>query len=180
MQRKTLRSATLLVALALMLSFIGAIPASAGLGPNANPDPVQTFYVTLPEGDALTVLSTINSAAVTPTSTYFSVAVASNATWVYYDHWEDGYETDIANPVQPTTQIWGNGKAADGCAPNKSGTPVVCTDANDVLNAGDVVVPYNAVPVPVSQTGAASKYVLDTFSSQSYSNNNGNVNWAGN
>lgn len=179
MQRKTLRSATLLVALALMLSFIGAIPASAGLGPNANPDPVQTFYVTLPEGDALTVLSTINNAAVTPTYTYFSVAVAADATWVYYDHWEDGYETDIANPVQPTTQIWGNGKAADGCAPNKSGTPVVCTDANDVLNAGDVVVPYNAVPVPVSQTGAGSKYVLDEFSSRDYNKNDGNVNWAG-
>ncbi|QLQ05705.1 MAG: IgGFc-binding protein [Anaerolineae bacterium] len=56
---------------------------------------------------------------------------------------------------------------------------MVCTDANDVLNAGDVVVPYNAVPVPVSLTGVASKYVLDTFNSQSYSNNNGNVNWAG-
>ncbi|QLQ05704.1 MAG: hypothetical protein HZY76_06220 [Anaerolineae bacterium] len=84
---------------------------------------MQTFYVTLPEGDALTVLSTINNAAVTPTYTYFSVAVASNATWVYYDHFEDGYETDIANPVQPTTQIWGNGKAADGCAPTSRARP---------------------------------------------------------
>ncbi len=178
MQRRVFRSATLVVALALMLSFIGAIPASAGLGPNANPDPVQTFYVTLPEGDALSVLSTINSNAVTPTYTYFSVAVAADGTWVYYDHWEDGYEADIANPVQASTQIWGNGNAADGCAPNKSGTPVNCTDADDVLNAGDVVVPYNAVPVPVSQSGVATKYVLDNFGSQSYSNNDGNVNWA--
>lgn len=179
MSVRVLQSISLVAVLALLLGFIGATPASAGLGPNANPDPVQFYYVSLPEGDALTVLSTINNAAVTPTYTYFSVAVAADATWVYYDHWEDGYETDIANPVQPTTQIWGNGKAADGCAPNKSGTPVVCTDANDVLNAGDVVVPYNAVPVPVSQTGAGSKYVLDEFSSRNYNKNDGNVNWAG-
>lgn len=151
--RKFLHSTLALVMTAAMLlspalSPVQAAPLAQPIAPMANPDPVQTFYVTLPEGDALTVLSAIHSAAVSPTYTYFSIAVAADDTWVYYDHWEDGYEADIANPTQPTTQIWGNGKAADGCAPNKSGVPVTCTDANDVLNAGDVIVPYNAVPIP--------------------------------
>ncbi len=179
MSVRVLQSISLVAVLALLLGFIGATPASAGLGPNANPDPVQFYYVSLPEGDALTVLKAVNNAAVTPTHTYFSISIASGGTWVYYDHFEDGYEADITNPTDDTTEIWGNGIAADGCAPNKSGVPVDCTDANDVLNAGDVIVPYNAVPIPVPSTVSARKYVLDEFGSRNYSNNNGNVNWAG-
>jgi len=74
-------------------------------------------------------------------------------------------------------QIWGNGNKADGCAPNKSGVGFACTDDNDVLNAGDVIVPYNAVPVP--REPAAQKYVLDQFSSRIYSRNDGDTQWNG-
>jgi uncharacterized repeat protein (TIGR01451 family) len=120
-----------------------------------NPAPVQLFYVTLPEADGLTVLSTINGAAVTPMWTYFSIAVGVSGTYVYYDQWENGYDPDIANPANlysignpGGTQIWGNGLAADGCPPNKAGVALSCTDANDVLNAGDVIVPFNSIPIP--------------------------------
>ncbi|HNR97058.1 MAG TPA: hypothetical protein PKH89_08840, partial [Anaerolineae bacterium] len=148
-----------------------------------NPEAVQLYYVTLPEGDALTVLSTVNSAAVSPIYDYYAIAVAVSNTYIYYDQWENGYVTDLANPTpaeiyHATTnpggvQIWGNGNAADGCAPNIRGVPLTCTDANDVLHAGDVIVPYNAVPV-------TTWYAYDQFGTVAYNNNNGNLNWATN
>ncbi len=36
---------------------------------------------------------------------------------IVYDHWEDGYETDITVPIQSTTQIWGDGILTNGVAP---------------------------------------------------------------
>ena len=46
------------------------------------------------------------------------------------------------------TQIWGNGNALDGCPPNKMGVPLTCTNGNDVLNGGDVIVLENDVTLP--------------------------------
>lgn len=124
----------------------------------ANPAPVQTFYVTLPEADALTVLYSINPDARSPIVTYFSIAVGVSGTRVYYDQWENGYDSDIANPANlwsstnpGGTQIWGNGLASDGCAPNKNGADISCTDANDAFVAGDVIIPSSQVVVPRNQ-----------------------------
>jgi len=33
---------------------------------------------------------------------------------IYYDHWEDGYEADLLNPVQPTTEVYGDGDTSNG------------------------------------------------------------------
>jgi len=44
---------------------------------------------------------------------------------IYYDHWEDGYEANLLNPVQPTTEVYGDGDLSNG------GT------GNDILLAGD-------------------------------------------
>jgi uncharacterized repeat protein (TIGR01451 family) len=136
----------------------GALPTVAPVPVDAqtsNPAPVQMFYVTLPEADALTVFDAVNSDAGSPIVTYFSIAVGANGTYVYYDQWENGYDSDIANPTDlysagnpDGVQIWGNSKAEDGCAPNKNGAAITCTNANDVLNAGDVVIPSSNVPVP--------------------------------
>ncbi len=177
-----------------LLIYLLAISIPASMVPLAmtvlaqtnNPAPVQLFYVTLPEQDGLTVLDTINGAANSPMYTYFSIAIGVDGTYVYYDQWEDGYAADIANPspaeiynavTNPDgVQIWGNGKASDGVAPNIAGVPVVPTDANDVLLAGDVIIPYNAVPVP--RVIAAQNYVLDNFGNTAYNNNDGNTNWS--
>lgn len=141
------------VVIALVIATIPPTPALA-----ANPAPVQIFYVTLPEFDGLTVLRTINSDASSPITTYFSIAISASGTDVYYDQWEDGYAADIANPTAGEiydsaanpdgVQIWGNGQAADGCVPNKVGVAVTCADVNDVLNAGDVIILNNTVPIP--------------------------------
>lgn len=61
---------------------------------------------------------------------------------IYYDHWEDGYEPDIHNPVQPSTEIYGNTGSATG-----------------ILDAGDVITLdsdggadiHDFVPVPRGQ-----------------------------
>ena len=36
---------------------------------------------------------------------------------IYFDHWEDGYESNIAQPVQSTSRIWGDGILSNGVAP---------------------------------------------------------------
>lgn len=164
-----------LVALAMLLSFSGAASA-------ANPDPVLTFYMPLPEGDALAALRAINTEAVSPVYDYSSIAIAVSGTYVYYDQWENGYDSDIANPTNlysssnlGGTQVWGNKIAADGCAPNINGVPFTCTDGADYLNAGDVIIPYNSVAV-TPQCNA--NVVRDEFSTVAYNNNDGTNNWA--
>jgi hypothetical protein len=63
-----------------------------------------------------------------------------NGTIIVIDHWEDGYEADIAAiasggaPTQTTTRIYGDGDVSNGAAPG------VTLDANDVLTQGQVVV----------------------------------------
>ena len=165
-----------------------ASPTGEGWGIDAVGDPpAQIYYVTLPEDNALTALSTINSDAVSPMYTYFSIAIGVDGSYIYYDQWEDGsYDADIANPggnvynasTNPDgTQIWGDGVAANGCAPNIEGVPFTCTDANDLLDAGDVVIPYNSFAVP--RVATPQTFVLDQFTTVAYNNNNGNVNWNG-
>ena len=53
----------------------------------------------------------------------FSIIVTGNGTVIYYDQWEDGYETDLSNPTQPTTQIWGDGNDAHGIPPGFAHNP---------------------------------------------------------
>ena len=118
MQRQVFRIINLVIALIMAFGIVWTVPAVAQDLPTVNPAPVQTFYVTLPEDQALTVLDAINSAANSPTYTYFSIAVGADNALVYYDQWENGYDSDIANPTDlysasnlDGTQIWGNGEA---------------------------------------------------------------------
>ena len=168
-----------------LLLLLGALPVLNPMPAHAFPSPVQIYYVTLPETDGLDALDSIATAAISPMWTYFSIAIALDGTYVYYDQWEDGYADDIANPTLAEiysasnldgVQVWGNGEDSDGCAPNIAGTPVTCTDANDVLNAGDIIIPYNSVDVP--RLAAAQAYVLDQFATVAYNNQNGNANWS--
>ena len=79
-----------------------------------------------------------------------AITISNDQTWIWYDHWEDGFELDVTNPNRlPTTQIWGDGNAANGCAP----TIVNCTNALDRLMAGDSIVFQRTVTTPrVSST----------------------------
>ncbi|MBK8564662.1 MAG: hypothetical protein IPN76_15340 [Saprospiraceae bacterium] len=68
-----------------------------------------------------------------------SISATENGTLLYYDHWEDGYEANIFNPTQSTTQIWGDGNIANGKPPGF---------ATDQLNAGNVMALDNTIPIP--------------------------------
>jgi len=184
MKRLMHYSITGIIVLALLLS--GTLSAVSPVEAAANPAPVQLYYVTLPEIDGLRVLSGIHSAAIPPMYTYFSISIPVDGTFIYYDQWENGYALDIANPTPAEiysagniggVQIWGNGRAADGCAPNINGVPFTCTDAADVLHAGDVIIPNNAIPLP---PGPPIYNVLDRFNTVAYNNQDGNANWTSN
>lgn len=63
-------------------------------------------------------------------------ATASAANQViYYDHWEDGFEADLLNPVQASTMVIGDGNPANGDACDFNAA--AC--GTDLLNQGDFV-----------------------------------------
>jgi large repetitive protein len=94
-----------------------------------NPPPTQLFYVPFPEDNQLAGFSGINSVAVDPLAVFVTFSAATDNTVIYYDHWEDGYEKDITNPVQPTTLVFGDGNPANGYPPG---------NAADLIPAGTV------------------------------------------
>jgi uncharacterized repeat protein (TIGR01451 family) len=71
------------------------------------------------------------------------MATIGDGTVIYYDHWEDGFEADISNPTQTTTEIWGDDNKSNGLPP---GFP------DDNINAGDVIVLDNQVDANTLQS----------------------------
>jgi hypothetical protein len=105
----------------------GFLSVSAARG--ANPPPTQLFYVPFPEDQQLAGFSGVNTAAVDPLAVFVTFSAATDNTVIYYDHWEDGYERDITNPVQSTTLVFGDGNPANGYPPGNAG---------DLIPAGTV------------------------------------------
>jgi hypothetical protein len=82
-----------------------------------------------------------------PVVTMLSVTISTDNTVVWYDHWEDGFDVDVASkttPLAAKTEVWGDGNSANGCAPIPG---LACTNANDVLKAGTAIVIQNEVPI---------------------------------
>jgi hypothetical protein len=114
------------------------------------------FFVPLPEQVFFDkTFRSISTDAIAPVNTLISVTISANGTLIYWDHWEDGYENLLSSTFQSTTEIWGDGNAANGCAPPLTGK--LCTDAKDKLYAGQAIVIQNDVPLP----RVASKIVYD-------------------
>ena len=107
--------------------------------------PIQTFYIPYPEEQVHESLVNLNTRILNGfenSDTVVSIVSISSGfggTILVYDQHEDGYEADITNPIQATTEIWGDGDLANGVAP---GFP------DDLLDAGDIVVLDNHVDVP--------------------------------
>ena len=97
---------------------------------------VQTYFIPLPEEELFASFQKISTTSAGPITTLISVAIAVDKTIIYWDHWEDGYEPDPANPVQPSTEIWGTG----------SGT-------RPTLLSGNTIVLENTVPVSGNRSG---------------------------
>ena len=116
-----------------------------------NPPPVQTFYIPIPENHFLQSLKTIVSNStvgaeykpVDPMYNYISVSVFSDNTLIYYDHWENGFDASVQEPLNRYaatnlggTQIWGDNNPTNGMPPGF---------ASDVLNYGSVILLENSV-----------------------------------
>ncbi|QXP62537.1 tandem-95 repeat protein [Polaribacter sp. HaHaR_3_91] len=83
----------------------------------------KTFYLPFPEDSNMLRESLISAASTNYMNstnhvrTILSIKFPYPNTTLTYDHWEDGYETDINIPSQSTTQTWGDGDLTNGAAP---------------------------------------------------------------
>ncbi|HMP74159.1 MAG TPA: Ig-like domain-containing protein, partial [Kiritimatiellia bacterium] len=95
----------------------------------------KTFYLPFPENATQLRKALISAASANNLSdqvrTVVSIAVPYPGTVITWDHWEDGYESDITIPSQSTTQVWGDGDPSNGFAP---GFP------DDILPPGAIIV----------------------------------------
>lgn len=102
-----------------------------------------TYYIPLPEQElrsTLKVFTDVQRRGISSSMrTVISIVPNADNAVIYYDHWEDGYELDIKNPTQSTTQIWGDGNNSNGKPPGF---------ANDIVNSGNAINLDNTVPLP--------------------------------
>ncbi|RMD74349.1 MAG: hypothetical protein D6818_03330, partial [Bacteroidetes bacterium] len=103
---------------------------------------VQEYFVPFPEDQIKTALTKVfpgknacnlNGTVLEVSDPIFSVVSISayiDSTIIYFDHWEDGFEAEPADPQQPTTQIWGDGNPLNGVPP---GIP------SDIILAGNTI-----------------------------------------
>ncbi len=121
-------------AAALLFGLLAALPAQAVYM-------VYEFYLPMPEAQVRTSLLTLQSGTGATVDAVTSIVVTGTGTVIHYDQWEDGYEVDINNPVQPTTQIWGDGNDTNGKPPSYVNDPAG-------LQRGSVISLRNLVPLP--------------------------------
>jgi uncharacterized repeat protein (TIGR01451 family) len=95
----------------------------------------------MPEQQIYTSLNTVQAGISTTQNSIYSIVVTGDGTVIYYDQWEDGYETDLAHPAQASTQIWGDGNDANGIPPGFAHDPAS-------IPAGTVITLTNSVPLP--------------------------------
>ncbi len=79
------------------------------------------FYIPAPEKDLKTAFSIADCHTLgTPTDTFrtiISLKCPYPGVVIFYDQWEDGYESNILDPQQTTTEVWGDGDIYNGVAP---------------------------------------------------------------
>lgn len=138
--------AGMLLALAWLFPNLAGWGNSTAIAQSVPTTPIQHFYIPLPESQVRTSLRVIYSSTGSTLESVTSIGVTADNTILYYDHWEDGYEADIANPTNTSTQIWGDGDPSNGDACDFVAVASLCT--NDVLSAGAVIVLRNQVGLP--------------------------------
>ena len=97
------------------------------------------YFLPFSENEARIALdsSTFNALASNNIRTIISLKIPYPGMVIRWDHWEDGYETNIQNPTQSTTLVWGDGDIYNGIAP---GYPT------DIIPAGGNIVLDNTIP----------------------------------
>lgn len=114
------------------------------------------FFVPLPENEAMDFLEDINSSNGDSTQVYIGLSVSTDAV-VVYDHWEDGYESNIKAPTQSSTRIWGDGDLSNGIAP---GFPTDLLDAGKAIILSNKLVSGHSGSTTYNPNGATSDNTL--------------------
>lgn len=114
------------------------------------------FYVPLPENEAMDFLRDIYSTNNDTTQVYIGLSVSTDAV-VVYDHWEDGYESNIKAPTQSTTRIWGDGDLSNGVAP---GFPTDFLDAGKAIILSNKLMSGHSGSTTYNPNGATSDNTL--------------------
>eukprot|EP00808_Paulinella_micropora_P013969 g24782.t1 len=100
---------------------------------------IDKYFILLPADSLLkdfTAVTEPGSAATIATgvalNTATAISILHSKTIIVYDQWEDGYELDLRNPRQNTTQVWGDGDIRNG-SPPRLPSDVVQTGSNLLL-----------------------------------------------
>ncbi|MBK6902403.1 MAG: hypothetical protein IPH04_06200 [Saprospirales bacterium] len=83
----------------------------------------------------------LNSATGNTITTVISLVTIEGGAVVVIDHWEDGYEADIDNPVQSTTLVFGDMDMSNG----DLGTPPAGLTCFPVCPVGDMALPSGLI-----------------------------------
>ena len=115
------------------------IAATLQVTPTAHAGVAQEFFVPMPEDRLANSFRGFYPQAGNTIDSAISISTMQPGTVVYYDHWEDGYETNLESPAQSTTEIWGDNNPANGIPPGFS---------TDLLTAASVVKLRNLIDTP--------------------------------
>ena len=66
---------------------------------------VQTYFTPFPENELQTIFNGVDGYRTnvgTVIHTVISMVPGMTNTLIYYDHWEDGFESDLTSPTQST------------------------------------------------------------------------------
>ena len=110
--------------------------------------PVQTYFIPIREedliipGDAEGDFEILSGSSNTDKNDLFSiigVSVATENTIIYYDHWEDGYDVNPANPGSTTIVL------GDGDLSNNGSLGALDADGDDIFDAGETFTLINEI-----------------------------------
>lgn len=99
----------------------------------------HTYFIPYPEKDAYTALLASSNTTMPSNNirTVISLTMPYPGMAIVWDEWEDGYEINALNPLQPTTKVWGDGNPYNGIAPGY---------ATDIIPAGGSIILDNTMP----------------------------------
>ncbi|RYE22711.1 MAG: T9SS type A sorting domain-containing protein, partial [Sphingobacteriales bacterium] len=87
----------------------------------ANVNNPHTYYLPFPENELQTKRALVRSGNTTSHSANVKSLITIKANYpntvIYYDHWEDSYETVAGTKLQASTLVWGDGNTTNGTAP---------------------------------------------------------------
>lgn len=129
---------SLLALSAILLGLTGAASAQT---------PTYLYYVPLPEQQIHNAFQVLYASTGSTYHTVISIVPSESNIKIYFDEWEDGYETTLGVPLQSTTKIWGDNNPANGIPPGY---------ATDILRAGRPIVLENDIALP--RLAAVIKY----------------------